>query len=105
MHSFGKYPINSEILQHLLEYLKLYRSGNVGLNALSRELEEVRYNLYQPDEDWVEDYLKLWGVVEECNALTLDVSHLGVLPRHEDLLVATIKQLENLICQTLDKNN
>ncbi len=93
-HSFYENTINSDSVQYLSSLIAAYQRGKVSLPTLSSRLDAARSGFLFPEQGWLDTYAKLWGAVEECNALALDAGVTEVLPEHKVLLDRTLVKMQ-----------
>mgnify|MGYP005856535357 CR=1 FL=1 len=98
--SFYGNKINADGIQYLYDLLSAFQQGKVSLPTLADKLDAARFGLMFPEKDWLDTYSKLWGVIEECNALALDAGQTSVLPEHKQLLDDTVIKLQSLFSYT-----
>lgn len=99
-HSFYDNKINADGIQYLSDLLSSFQKGKVSLPALAAKLDAARFGLLFPEKDWLDAYSKLWGTIEECNALALDAGQTSVLPEHQQLLEDAVIKLQSLFSDT-----
>lgn len=99
-HPFYGNKINADGIEYLSELLTAFQQGKVSLPALASKLDAARFGLLFPEKEWLDTYAKLWGAIEECNALALDAGQTSVLPEHQQLLDDTVIKLQSFFSDT-----
>ncbi|MCV0349028.1 MULTISPECIES: hypothetical protein [Alphaproteobacteria] len=99
-HPFYGNKINADVIQCLSDLLSSFQQGRVSLPALASKIDAARSALMLPEKDWLDSYSKLWGSIEECNALALDVGQTSVLPEHKQLLDDAVIKLQSFFSET-----
>lgn len=92
---------NRRQYQLMLDQLKLYEQGKMGLNKLIVDLEALLGCLENIEKSWEMNFRKQWGVLEEEYSFFVVEKQKEMKPETQKMIDRAVTGLKNLVMKKL----